>query len=312
MRAPGEPQTLFASESHMDCIARKLQMDPVEFRLKNLITEGEETSIGIGYREIRAKETLEAALNAANYRAPKKPGIGRGVALGERPGAGGESHSAVTLAPDGSVIVNTSIFEPGTGTNSLLRQIVAEELNLAPEQIEVAVWDTDAVDFDSGVGGSRVTRVAGLAAFRAAVQARSELLSAGADLLGWPEERIGLEGLQLFNQDTGERQSWPKLLRQLGRPILARASVLEPNPSDVTSFTAQVAEVSVDAETGEVKLLKFTTAHDIGRVLNPLDHQGQIEGAVIQSIGYALTEGIEIQEEGGYLPPSFLSPMHRN
>ena len=104
----------------------------------------------------------------------------------------------------------------------------------------------------------------------------------------------------------------PKLLRQLGRPILARASVLEPNPSDVTSFTAQVAEVSVDAETGEVKLLKFTTAHDIGRVLNPLDHQGQIEGAVIQSIGYALTEGIEIQEEGGYLPPSFLSPMHRN
>ena len=296
MRAPGEPQTLFGSESHMDCIARELQMDPVEFRLKNLITEGEETSIGTRYREIRAKETLEAALNGADYRSPKKPGVGRGVALGERPGAGGESHSAVTLASDGSVMVNTSIFEPGTGTNSLLRQIVAEELNLAPEQIEVAVWDTDAVDFDTGVGGSRVTRIAGMAAFRAAVQARRELLSAGADLLGWPEERISLAGLQLFNQDTGERQSWPELLRRLGRPIVARASVLEPNPSEVTSFTAQVAEVSVDPETGEVKLLKFTTAHDIGRVLNPLDHQGQIEGAVVQSIGFALTEGIEIQE----------------
>ncbi len=100
----------------------------------------------------------------------------------------------------------------------------------------------------------------------------------------------------MLNQDTGERQPWPELLRRLGRPIVARVSVLEPNPSDVTSFTAQVAEVSVDPETGEVKLLKFTTAHDVGRVLNPLDHQGQIEGAVVQSIGFALIEGIEIQE----------------
>ena len=296
MRAPGEPQTLFGSESHMDCIARELGMDPVEFRLKNLIAPGEETSIGIRYEQIRAKETLEAALKAADYRAPKEPGVGRGVALGERPAAGGESHSAVTLAADGSAKVNTSIFEPGTGTNSLLRQIVAEELKLDLDRIAVEVWDTDAVDFDTGVGGSRVTRVAGQAALQAAAQARRELLSAGADLLGWPEEQIGLEGLQLFNQVTGERQSWPEMLQQLGRPIVARASVLEPNPSEITSFTAQVAEVAVDSETGEVKLLKFTTAHDIGKVLNPLEHQGQIEGAVIQSIGFALTEGIELEE----------------
>jgi CO/xanthine dehydrogenase Mo-binding subunit len=96
--------------------------------------------------------------------------------------------------------------------------------------------------------------------------------------------------------DTAHGRSWPELLRLLGRPIVARASVLEPSPSPVTSFTAQVAEVSVDPETGQVKLLRFTTAHDVGKVLNPLDHQGQIEGAVVQSIGYALMEELQVEQ----------------
>ena len=171
MRAPGEPQALFAIESHIDCIARQLGIDPLDFRLQNLLEEGDETPIGTRYQGIRARETLEAAAAAAGYRTPKAPHIGRGIALGERPPAGGESHAAVTLNPDGSVVVHTSIFEPGTGTYTILRQIVAEELHLPLSHIKVQVWDTDGVPFDTGVGGSRVTRVAGQAAYLAAGEA---------------------------------------------------------------------------------------------------------------------------------------------
>jgi len=305
MRAPGEPQTLFATESHLDCIARQLDIDPLDFRLKNLIEEGDETPIGTRYQGIRAKETLEAAAAVAGYRTPKAPNIGRGIAIGERPAAGGESHAAVTLNLDGSVVVNTSIFEPGTGTYTVLRQIIAEELNLPLNSIQVEVWDTDAVPFDTGVGGSRVTRVAGQAAYEAAQEASQEVLSVAADLLGWPEERMTLRGAEVIRQDTGESHSWAELLQRWGRPVVGRGSVQNPNPSSVTSFTAQVAEVLVDPETGEVKLLRFTTAHDVGMVLNPMDHQGQIEGAVVQGIGYALTEELGV-DEGRVASPSFV------
>jgi CO/xanthine dehydrogenase Mo-binding subunit len=296
MRAPGEPQTVFAIESHMDCMARQLGIDPLDFRLQNLIEEGDEMPIGTRYQGTRAKETLEAAVAAAGYRTPKAPNIGRGIAMGERPPAGGESHAAVTLNPDGSVIVHTSIFEPGTGTYTILRQIVAEELHLPLRSIQVQVWDTDGVPFDTGVGGSRVTRVAGQAAYRAAQEASREVCMVAADLLAWPEEAITLRGAEVTRQDTGESHPWAALLQRWGRPVVGRESVQDLHPSPVTSFTAQVAEVAVDPETGDVQLLRFTTAHDVGKVLNPMDHQGQIEGAVMQGIGYGLSEELAVDE----------------
>ncbi|HSF32446.1 MAG TPA: xanthine dehydrogenase family protein molybdopterin-binding subunit [Candidatus Tectomicrobia bacterium] len=296
MRAPGEPQAVFAIESHIDCLARRVGMDPLDFRLKNLIEAGDETPVGMRYRGIRAKETLEAAVAAAGYRTPKAPHIGRGIAIGERPPAGGESHAAVTLQPDGSVIVHTSIFEPGTGTYTILRQIVAEELHLAVTSIQVEVWDTDAVPFDTGVGGSRVTRVAGQAAYQAAREASRAMLRLAADLLDWPEESVVLRGPNVIHQETGQSHPWAELLQRHGEPVVGRGAVHDMNPSPVTSFTAQVAEVSVDPETGEVQLLRFTTAHDVGRVLNPMDHQSQIEGAVVQAIGYGLSEELGVDE----------------
>lgn len=296
MRAPGEPQTVFASESHMDCIARQLGLDPLDFRLHNLLETGDETPIGIRYQNIRARETLEAAVAAAGYRTSKAPCVGRGIALGERPPAGGESHAAVTLNPDGPVLVHTSIFEPGTGTYTLLRQIVAEELHLPLESIQVQVWDTDGVPFDTGVGGSRVTRVAGQAACQAAREAAREVRMIAAELLGWPEERLTLRGAEVVRHDTGESHPWAALLQRLGRPVVGRGTVQDMSLSPVTSFTAQVAEVAVDLDTGVVHLVRFTTAHDVGTILNPMDHQGQIEGAVLQGIGYALTEALIVDE----------------
>lgn len=304
MRAPGEPQAVFAAESQMDLVARELGMDPLEFRRKNLIEEGDENPIGTVYTNVRAIETLEAAVSASGYETPKAPNVGRGIAMGERPVAGGESHASVTLSPDGAVTVHTSIFEPGTGTYTLLRQIVSEELGIPAEDIQVEVWDTDAVPFDTGVGGSRVTRVAGLAAYQAATEASRELLSVAADLLGWPEEQMEIQGANVTRRDTSESRPWADLLAQLGRPVVARGHVLDPDRSPTSSFTAQVAEVSVDPETGQVTLLRFTTAHDVGKVINPVDHQGQIDGAVIQGIGYALTEDLNV-EEGRVTGPNF-------
>jgi CO/xanthine dehydrogenase Mo-binding subunit len=296
MRAPGEPQTLFAIESHIDCIARQLGMDPLDFRLKNLLDEGDETPIGTRYQDIRARTTLEAAVDAAAYRSPKAAHVGRGIALGERPPAGGESHAAVTLNPDGSVVVHTSIFEPGTGTYTILRQIVAEELQLPLDRIDVQVWDTDGVPFDTGVGGSRVTRVAGQAAYLAAGEASRSVRRVAADLLDWPEESITVRGFEVIHQETGESHQWATLLQRWGQPVVGRGSVHDMHPSPVTSFTAQVAEVAVDPETGAVQLLRFTTAHDVGTILNPIDHQGQIEGGVVQGIGYGLSEELSVQD----------------
>jgi len=296
MRAPGEPQAVFAIESHIDCIARQLGIDPVDFRLQNLIEAGDESPIGTRYQGIRAQETLEAAVAAAGYRTPKAPNIGRGIAMGERPPAGGESHAAVTLNPDGSVIVHTSIFEPGTGTYTILRQIVAEELHLPLQSIQVQVWDTDGVPFDTGVGGSRVTRVAGQAAYQASQEASREMRRLAADLLAWPEEQLTLRGAEVIRQDTGASHPWRELLQRWGQPVVGRGSVQDMHPSPVTSFTAQVAEVAVDPETGAVHLLRLTTAHDVGKILNPMDHQGQIEGAVMQGVGYALSEELAVDE----------------
>jgi CO/xanthine dehydrogenase Mo-binding subunit len=296
MRAPGEPQTVFATESHIDCIARQLGRDPLDFRLQNLLEAGAETPIGTRYQSIRAKETLEAAVAAAGYHTPKPPNVGRGIALGERPPAGGESHAAVTLNPDGSVMVHTSIFEPGTGTYTILQQIVAEELQVPLQSIRVQVWDTDGVPFDTGVGGSRVTRVAGQAAYQAAREASHEVCMVAADLLAWPAEALALRGADVIRQDTGDSHPWAALLQRWGKPVVGRGSVQDMHPSPVTSFTAQVAEVAVDPETGAVQLLRFTTAHDVGQVLNPMDHQGQIEGAVMQGMGYALSEELVVDE----------------
>src|SRR4029453_2009350 len=116
-----------------------------------------------------------------------------------------------TLTPDGSVIVHTSIFEPGTGTYTLLQQIVAEELHLPISSIRVQVWDTDGVPFDTGVGGSRVTRVAGRAAYQAAREAAREMRIVAAELMGWPEERLVLRGPEIGRQDTGESHPWAAL-----------------------------------------------------------------------------------------------------
>jgi len=139
MRAPGEPQAVFALESHIDEIARQLGMDPLEFRRKNLIVDGDETASGERFEHVRVHETLQAAVDAAGYHQPKPPYVGRGIASGDRPAGGGQATAAITLQPDGSVILGTPIFAQGTGTYTTLCQVVAEELLGPLERIRVEI-----------------------------------------------------------------------------------------------------------------------------------------------------------------------------
>jgi len=297
MRAPGEPQGFFAAESHMDCVARKLGMDPYEFRLKNLIEEGETTLTGGHYRGIKAKDTLKAAAKTAGYKASKAAHMGRGIAMGYRgPGAGSTSLS-LSLNPDGTIVIRTCLFEQGTGTYTTLRQIVAEELSLKPDEIQIQILDTDSgVPFDSGIGGSRGTRVASGAAFQAARAAKQELLDLAEKLLGWPKSETVLVGKELVHKKTRKRERWDKLLSRAGRSVTGAAVHRDEDHSPVTAFAAQIAEVSVDTETGEVKLRRLTTAHDTGVIVNPIGHQGQVDGGVVQGIGYGLIEYLPVHE----------------
>ena len=296
MRAPGEPQAVFALESHIDEVARQLGLDPLAFRAKNLIVDGDETASGERFEHVRVHETLRAAAEAAGYHQPKPPYVGRGIAIGDRPAGGGQATAAITLRPDGSVILGTPIFDQGTGTYTTLCQVVAEELQVPLEHIQVEIWNTDAIPFDSGVAGSRATRINTIVAYEAVQETKRELLRLAARELDWPEERLAFAGDAIRCADREAAIRWTDLLARADTSVTGRAHIEERGRSHITSFAVQVAEVSVDPETGEVQLLRFTTAHDVGQIVNPIGHQGQIEGAIMQGLGYALTEELQVED----------------
>ncbi len=305
MRAPGEPQGVFAAESHFDDVARQLGFDPLAFKLKNLIVEGDETAFGETLHHVRAIETLQAAAEAGGYGSRKPPNVGRGLAIGDRATGGGEGTAEIVLKPDGSVVLRTPIFDQGTGTYTTLAQVVAEELSVPVAAVAIEVWNSDGVPFDSGVAGSRSTRVQTVVSYEAAQLVKRELLRLAVRTLGWPEERLSFAGGEVRNADIEESVAWPELLARANETVSGRAHVNETARSHVTSFAAQCAEVSVDPETGVVKILSFTTAHDVGQIVNPIGHQGQINGAVVTGIGYALMEELQVDDDGRVTTLSF-------
>ena len=289
MRGPGEVQGSFAMESHLDEVARRVGMDPLEFRLKNVLREGQRTPMNELFAEVRAEETLLAAVERSGYGGPRRPGTGIGIAMCARPAGGGESYAEVVLNADASVIVKTPIFEPGTGAYTMFAQVAAEVLGADVSSVVVQVWDTDAVPFDSGVAGSRTTRMALPAIHEAAEAALDGLLQAASAQTGWPVDELTIDGGQIRHGGS-EPVSWASVIEAAGGPISGRGHSQVTGQPEHTAFAAQVAEVAVDEETGEVKLLRFTSAHDVGTIINPIAHQGQINGAVVMGFGYALQE----------------------
>ena len=310
MRGPGEPQGVFALESQIDEIADALGMDPIEFRLMNLVADREPTALGHVFEQNRADETVRAAIEAAAYNAPTTTtasgaAVGRGIAISERTPGGGRNNARVSLEPDGSVVVHTPLFEQGAGAYTVVQQIAAETMGLPAERVRVQVEETGMFENDSGVGGSRVTNVGGIATDLAVKGAQAELFKLAAELDNWPEEQLAVEGDALVRTDTGESQPWTRLLARTGEAVTGEATATAGRDGpQVTGYTAQIAEVAVDRETGRVRLLKLTTAHDTGRIVNPMGHQGQINGGAIMGIGYGLLEEL-VAEDGRISTLSF-------
>jgi CO/xanthine dehydrogenase Mo-binding subunit len=195
------------------------------------------------------------------------------------------------------VIIHTSFFEQGTGTYTTLRQIVAEEFGCDPAEIQINTLDTDSgVAADTGLGGSRGTRVASGAAFQAARAAKEELLTLAEAETGWAKSDLVLSGKKIVDATNKRQRLWSELLVTAGRSIIGESLNKDDDHSPVTAFAAQVAEVAVDPETGEVTLRRLTTAHDTGMIMNPVGHQGQIDGGVVQGIGYGLIEYLPVQD----------------
>jgi CO/xanthine dehydrogenase Mo-binding subunit len=291
-RTPGSPQTTFAVESHMDIIAGELGMDPVAFRMKNLLDDGEPTPFGQKLKGIVVKDTLKKALDTSGWTKPKGKNIGRGVAVYERPSGAGKSGAAITIEAGGDVNVDLGVPDVGPGIHTVVQQIVSEVLDVPMACVHVRVADTDTSPFDSGTGGSKSTNSVGTAAYQAVTEIKSKIIALAAASLGCNAEDIkSMNG----RYAAPERKAMPfselmRLAVEQNGGVLTHLSVYEPSRAPITSFAAQVAEVEVDPGTGQARVKKLTTVHDSGTVLNHLSYTGQIDGGVITGLGFALME----------------------
>ncbi len=304
-RAPGEFQGIFAGESHMDVVAAELGLDPLDIRLINVIHDDDPLPTGTVYQDVMLEQVTRAAAEASGLGGPTPPGVGRGIAVGHRSQGAGESHVAITIDFDGSVTANTSIFESGNGTYTLLSQVVAEELGIEATDVRVVPWTTDHVQTDMGVGGSRVSFAITHGGRAAARLAKDQLGQLSAELMGWSEEHLSFHDGEVVNAQSGDRISFQDIVTRSGEQLAVRADQAETNPNPYTSFVAQVAEVTVEPETGEIVISKLTAVHDTGKVLNPVGFHGQVEGGIVQAIGQSVMEDIIVDEGGRVTNPSF-------
>ena len=298
MRSPGKPQVIYAVEAHTDMIARELGIDPYQFRLQNSLREGDSSPIGEEYEHIRGIECLERAAEASNWNTPKPgPYVGRGMAISDLPQGTGESTAKVVLDADGKATLMMSLWDTGTGAHTIFRQMVAEVLTIPVDRVEYLTQNTDAVPFDSGSGGSRVTYTSGPAVVGAANELRGRLVARAAELYNCSPNDIQLrDGNVITPSGPVSVQKVAAQAFAADEEPLAGESTFASKPPEITSFCVQVAEVEVDPETGQVDVKKITTIHDVGTVLNPMAHQGQIDGGTIMGLGYATMEEMLVED----------------
>ena len=313
MRSPAKPQTIFAVESHMDMIAREMGIDPLEFRLRNLMHDGDLSPTGANWQEIRAEETLVGAAQAAGWSAPRSNAnssgpastvrVGLGIAISDQPPGAGQSAAKVTMNESAKATLHMSLWDTGTGAHTILRQVVAEELSIPVDDVSIVAEDTNAVDFESGPGGSRVTYTAGQTVLGAVTELKNRLATFAGDLFDRRQDQVRFQdGRVILEGSAGQETQEMPLAELAARAADATEGEISGEftftapPSKITGFSAQVAEVEVDSETGQIRVKKIVTAHDVGMVLNPAAHQGQVEGGVIQGLGYALMEEMTTQD----------------
>jgi 4-hydroxybenzoyl-CoA reductase alpha subunit len=331
MRGHGIPQARFAVERQLDMIAQRLGLDPAEIRIKNSIHAGEPHPAGFIINTCGFAESVKKAAAAIGWQ--KKRGKlpkGRGVGLAGASfpsGVSNMSHissgAVVQLGRDGAVNVLSGAADIGQGAETVISQIVAEELGVLLDDIRITAADTGITPLDPGTFGSGVTVRAGNAARLAAISVKQKLFQHIADKLEANVADLDARDRRIFVKGSPEKgMHLVEALKSyqyadLPMPIVGRGSWMAPASEPTTlfkedgnfapnySFMTQAAEVEVDLLTGKVRLLKMVTAHDCGRPINPMLVEGQLEGSVVGGMGQALYENV-IVEKGQVMNPSFL------
>lgn len=304
-RAPGAQQGTFAIESALDEVARKLDLDPVEIRLKNCAEEGDPRPNGGPWPRIGLRNTIEALQAHPLWQQRderRAAGHGIGIAVGGWPGGVEPATASCRLDSDGKLTVVLGSVDLN-GTNTTFAQIAAEELGTSIEDIRVRTADTDSAPFAGGTGGSKITYTVGPAVQKAVADAVEQIKQIAAKKL-----EVAVEDLEMVD-GTVQVRGVPGAsisLKEVAELSLAMTGGNEPvygrgGSGIATSspgFAAHLAEVTVDELTGEVQVTNYVAVQDVGFAINPAAVEGQIHGGVAQGIGWALYEGIGYDADG--------------
>ncbi len=328
MRGYGGPQGAFAHERQMDELARQLNIDPVELREKNILKIGSATATGqllehsVGMHAVvqEAKNVIASIPQQEHLdKFFKKRGTGIGIAfhgIGSTRG-GSQGTAVVHLLLDGSATVVCGSVDIGQGSDTIFSQIAAEELGIPIEKIRVISTDSDVTPDCESTSGSRVTYISGKAVQLAARNAKATLFEKAAAILNTESKNLALkEGTVFLKGEDKEKLTIAQILKEFYMQgvsgigcFIPRTVSLDPecglgSPCGTYSYAAGVAEVEVDMETGRVDVLKMVNIVDVGKAINPMSVEGQIEGGTSMGLGYALIE--EIKTDTGIIKnPNF-------
>ncbi len=293
MRSPADVQTLFAWESHVDLIARDLGLDPIDVRLRNAVNIGDTALTGEAMHEPRAREVLQALKTAVRKRPALAPNRGRGVAFACRHTGGGTTSLDLRLMHDGAIEILTGVPDQGSGSATVIRRVIAAELGIAGERISIRHGSTYDARTDPGAGASRVTRIVGGAALDAARTLRAKMERAsGLRLRDGAFVVEDSEHVEFF-EDVAARCCADEPLVVVGR-FGTHDSMDHQGDFSCSAFAIDVA---VDPQTGAVRIVDALFVVDVATIINPIAHQGQIEGGFVYGVGGALME--ELPLDGG-------------
>ena len=308
-RAPGAPNAAFASETVIDELAERIGMDPLELRRRNSARKGTRRADGTVYGEIGCEETVAAVVDSDHYRSPAPSGSnqGRGVASGFWFNGGGQSAATIVVATDGTVTLQEGSADIG-GTRAAMAMIVAETLCLSADQVNPMVVDTDSIGYTDGTGGSRVCYATGHACYLAAEDVKEKMRVRAALQLEVEEGDVEFDnGRFVCKSDSSKGLTFNEVAAEQGStggPIEGTGAINASGPGN--AFATHAVDVEVDTETGKVRILRYTAAQDVGKAIHPSYVEGQIQGGVVQGIGWALTEGYFYGEDCTMANPTFL------
>jgi CO/xanthine dehydrogenase Mo-binding subunit len=307
-RAPGATNAAFATETVVDELCEKLHVDPLEFRIRNGAKEGTRRADGVTYPRIGMIETVEAAKKTPHYGGTLVGHHrGRGVASGFWFNIGFKSSCTAAVNADGTVSLVEGSTDIG-GTRTSVAMQLAEALGIRAEDVKPMVGDTDMIGYTDVTGGSRVTFATGYAAYEAAQDIKRQMVARAAQIWSVKPEEVTYEaGVIQCKTDPAKRFTFKELAARLfhtGGFIVGRASVDPPGAGG--AFATHIVDVEVDPETGKVTILRYTAVQDAGTAIHPSYVEGQMQGGVVQGIGWALNEEYAYNARGEMTNASFL------